>query len=1217
VDANPIPPSHHESQLDRIVAEYLQLAEQGAAPDQDHFIAQHPEFTTELKAFFADAGQLQALVGPRPLSPSLADTAAPSSESSSALAPGSLVRYFGDYEILEELGTGGMGVVYKARQHKLQRIVALKLIKAGVLAGPTEIQRFQAEARAAARLDHPGIVSVHEVGIHAGQHFFTMDYVAGGSLARLHRDQPVPARRAADLVNQLARAVQYAHQQGIVHRDLKPANVLLTTSGAPRITDFGLAKQLWTEETSEPVSMTETGQILGTAGYMAPEQAAGKSRLIGPPADIYALGAILYALLTGRAPFVGESQADTIMQVLHNEPVSPRALNPGISRDLETICLKCLEKEPHKRYGTAELLADDLTRFSTGRPVLARPISQISRAWRWCRRNPIVAALTAALAAALLAGTIVSTSFALAARASASAARSSATRAHAAKIEADDQRRVAEEQRNIASDRLYISDMRLADRALGDHALSRMQRLLDGHQPALGVDRRAWEWFYIRSKAFGADLTFDRHQWFITGIAWHPDGKRIASASEEGRIEIWDSSTEQIQTTITLPKKLPCRLAWNRSGTLLLGAPWWHSAMTAQAGLMVYVWKSDTGTVELAAAAQSAEWDPAGDHLAILSPAADSRSQGMIDSQAASRRIVNPTRLAEIKIWDAQSRATAAIPNWKDNVAAAAWSPDGSQLALADYRATVQVVNVTSGEVASVLRGHSVPPTCLAFDLDGKQLATASADGTIRLWQTTTGEQTRSWTGKNAYPVRLVWSPTGKRFAVRGVESPGFGAKDAVLVVDVEAEAPVFQQLAWNFAWSADGQLLALALPDKSIGVWRVSDWQRRNELVGHIGRVFEIAWSADNSRLATGATDRTVKIWKTPAAPKEAIAARPLINFSPLAWDPSGAKLAHVDPEGAIQVIEHATRQSVATLPQAKGTGGVCCLAWSPSGTYLACGTNTNIEKGRVEIWQLGAEKPLHSVDGGDFTHVAWSPDGARLYMLCRHRFPADSQLRIFDAEGGVELPPAPAPHLGDAIAWSGDGRQYAHNLNRFSRSLETRDDQGKLKSIQHIPDPERDGVVIVRNAQTHSEVTRLSGLGLVGFLQFANRPHHLAVSGSNEVQTYEVSVWDLQSRDRVCTLESYGRVMAFHSTDDRLIAGSGKSLALWHVSSGQELLALDAADNAVAAAAWRPDGKVLATTSDRGHVEFWDASSGYDHASPLPPDYFRTREFGGGGFF
>jgi eukaryotic-like serine/threonine-protein kinase len=396
--------SPHERQLDALIAEYEQAAEQGQPMNQDDFLRQHPEFAAELREYFADAAVFAKLIPP--LTPSLEETQPHEGVTRASRRPGTKVPYLGDYEILEELGSGGMGIVYKARQQKLKKIVALKMIKVGQLASEEEVRRFQAEARAAAKLDHPGIVAVHEVGVDRGQHYYTMDYVAGGSLSSLYREQPVAPHRAAELVKKLAEAMHYAHSQGVVHRDLKPANVLLTTSGAPRITDFGLAKSLSPGDDSIGFTMTEPGQVLGTVGYMSPEQAAGKTSLVNTPTDIYSLGAILYALLTSRAPFVGDSPSVTILQVINKEPVSLRALNSSVPRDLETICLKCLEKEQDKRYRTAQLLADDLARFLDGRPVLARPLSSAARTVRWCRRNPSLAALGSMLILVMIFGLV-------------------------------------------------------------------------------------------------------------------------------------------------------------------------------------------------------------------------------------------------------------------------------------------------------------------------------------------------------------------------------------------------------------------------------------------------------------------------------------------------------------------------------------------------------------------------------------------------------------------------------------------------------------------------------------------------------------------------------------------------------------------------------------------------------------------------------------------
>ncbi len=309
------------------------------------------------------------------------------------------------YEILSVLGRGGMGVVYQARQNKLNRLVALKMILAGSHAGPADLARFQTEGEAIARLQHPNIVQVHEVGEHEGKPFFSLEFCGGGSLEKKLNGTPLPAREAAALVETLAWAMQAAHDKNIIHRDLKPANVLLTEDGTPKITDFGLARKL------DEAGHTASGAIMGTPSYMSPEQAAGKSKEIGPATDVYALGAILYECLTGRPPFKAATMCDTIQQVLCDESVPPRRLNPQISHDLETICLKCLEKVPEKRYGSAEALAEDLARFQAGRPVQARPVGALERGWRWCRRNPAIAGLLAALVAVLLLGSGTATLF--------------------------------------------------------------------------------------------------------------------------------------------------------------------------------------------------------------------------------------------------------------------------------------------------------------------------------------------------------------------------------------------------------------------------------------------------------------------------------------------------------------------------------------------------------------------------------------------------------------------------------------------------------------------------------------------------------------------------------------------------------------------------------------------------------------------------------------
>lgn len=301
------------------------------------------------------------------------------------------------YEILGELGRGGMGVVYKARHQKLHRVVALKMVLSGSHASQAQLDRFLVEAESVARLQHPNIVQIYEIGEHDNLPYFSLEYVDGGNLTQLINGKPLAVKKAAEMGELLAQAMASAHEHGIIHRDLKPANILLTKDGLPKITDFGLAKRLESDS-----SQTKSGTLMGTPSYMAPEQASGDTHEIGPLADVYALGVILYEMLVGRPPFVGTSIVDTLQQVQRLEPVSPRQLVPAIPIDLETICLKCLQKESTKRYPSARALADDLRRFLSGEPILARPVSQFERTYRWCRRNPGIATLAGAVALLLV-----------------------------------------------------------------------------------------------------------------------------------------------------------------------------------------------------------------------------------------------------------------------------------------------------------------------------------------------------------------------------------------------------------------------------------------------------------------------------------------------------------------------------------------------------------------------------------------------------------------------------------------------------------------------------------------------------------------------------------------------------------------------------------------------------------------------------------------------
>ena len=429
---------------------------------------------------------------------------------------------FGEYDLLEEIARGGMGVVYKARQRKLGRTVAVKLILAGPLAGKEFVQRFRTESAAAAILQHPNIVAIHDVGVHEGRHYFSMDYVEGRSLAQLVGQQPLAPARAARYVELIAAAIHYAHERGILHRDLKPSNVLIDADDQPRITDFGLARRLDGDS-----SLTMTGQVLGSPNFMPPEQAGAKRGKVGRPSDVYALGGILYYLLTARAPFQGDSLEHTIDQVLNAEPVAPRLLNPSIPRDLETITLKCLEKEPPRRYQTAKELADELGRVLRHEPIHARPVNAPEKLWRWCRRKPALAtALGFALAALVIGLATTSWQWRRAERLAGS-----------------------ERQERIAGQRqLYVATMNLAQAAWEQNHVSRAKQLLEDTATA---PERGFEWYYWQRPMHLELKALRGHTGPILAVAYSPDGRQIVTASADRTAKVWDAASATALLTLS------------------------------------------------------------------------------------------------------------------------------------------------------------------------------------------------------------------------------------------------------------------------------------------------------------------------------------------------------------------------------------------------------------------------------------------------------------------------------------------------------------------------------------------------------------------------------------------------------------------------------------------------------------------------------------------
>src|SRR5262245_41030684 len=431
---------------------------------------------------------------------------------------GTKLRYFGDYELLEEIARGGMGVVFRARQISLNRLVALKLISAGALATEELVRRFHAEAELAASLSHSHIVPIYEIGEHEGQHYFSMALIEGPNLSSEisnPRSRIANPRQAVRLVAIIARAVHYAHQRGVLHRDIKPGNILLDPAGEPHLTDFGLAKLIEHEST-----LTHTSAVLGTPAYMAPEQARGGTKDVTTAADVYGLGAVLYETLTGTPAFAGGTSLETIRQVLEQEPRRPSVLNPSIDRDLETICLKCLEKDPGRRYSSAAGLAADLERWQRGESIMARRAGTGERLLKWVRRRPAIATLGVLSLVSILTltiGTVVA-----------------AVRIASAK-------QAAVRTASVLRWNLYAADMNLVHQAhaAGDLAVAR--KLLAAHVPGPGqTDIRGFEWYYFRARCEGDQLeTFTGFSNSVKALAISADGTRLAAGSFDHSIQIW------------------------------------------------------------------------------------------------------------------------------------------------------------------------------------------------------------------------------------------------------------------------------------------------------------------------------------------------------------------------------------------------------------------------------------------------------------------------------------------------------------------------------------------------------------------------------------------------------------------------------------------------------------------------------------------------------
>jgi len=800
-----------------VYGEFVLREEAGESPALDGYLQRFPALAEELRRLHQADGLFAALL------PAPSDLRAGAAR-------------FGDYELLNEVGRGGMGVVYKARQVSLNRVVAVKMILSGALATAEEVARFQTEARMAARLCHANIVAVHEVDEHDGRHYFSMDYVEGGSLADAVRGRPLAAQRAARCAEALARAVEYAHGQKVLHRDLKPSNVLLDAAGEPHVTDFGLAKAL-----TDGPGLTATGRTLGTPGYMAPEQADGRSKDVGPAADVYGLGAILYELLTGRPPFQADSPLVTLRQVVTAEPAPPRQLNSAVPRDLETVCLKCLQKEPGQRYASAHDLADDLRRYLGGHPVLARPVGLLRRLARWGRRNPLVASLGGAAAALLLAVAFAASWAALAAQ-EGRRNRECDALLRQARLEGVPPRRDGWSDRawemvvKAVALRRDIDGRTEVAAVLAGLDARKLSGLADREASALAFDATGRVLFCGGMPGEEACLwDTETKEATLSGqqgagpVGFSADGKpRQFVALDGGRLRLWDVHRGRAIAELDLGDGYV--VAHTSLGVPVLAmtpdGDWVAAAATDRDGNgLVAAWNVATGQAwpRVKEKATALALAPGGRHLAT--------------GDAEGRVIVRP-RLAEGR--------PVVLPPARGRVECLAFSPDGRRLAVGDGVGTVTLWDWETGH-STPCYGAIFKVTAVAFSQDGTTVASAGT-GPAKVWDAATGRLLLDLLDLSG-ATGLAFAADGRRLAGANRRDPRGGRGHSVALWQLEGGRGIedLRGLAGPAArvcFSGKGRLLAAYGHGGQVAVW--------DAIEGRLLRVFEAppVASADNAGL-------------------------------------------------------------------------------------------------------------------------------------------------------------------------------------------------------------------------------------------------------------------------------------------------------------------------------------------------------------------------------